>query len=100
MTVKRTRLSPKKVEKILVVIQENKKKVKEFMKKTSYEVKVTEGKGFEEIDIKEIVRVHEEEEEKYSDDGADAFNSNAEKVESEEYDSEDFTDESTDDEAD
>ena len=99
VTVKRTRLNPKKVEKILV-IQENKKKVKEFLKKTSYEVKATEGKGFDEIDMKEIVRVHEEEEEEDSDDGADAFDSDDEEAESEEYDSDDFTDESTDNEAD
>ena len=50
------------------------------------------------IDMKEIARVHEEEED--SDDGADAFDSDAEEAESEEYDSDDFTDESTDDEAD
>ena len=49
------------------------------------------------IDMKEIARVHEEED---SDDGADAFDSDAEEAESEEYDSDDFTDESTDDEAD
>ena len=30
------------------------------MKKTTYEVKPNEGKGFSEIDIKELVRVHEE----------------------------------------
>ena len=62
VTVKRTRLNPKKVEKI-VIIQENKKRVKEFMKKTTYEVKPNEGKCFSEIDIKELVRVHEEVEE-------------------------------------
>ena len=45
VTVKRTRLNPKKVEKI-VIIQENKKRVKEFMKKTTYEVKPNEGKCF------------------------------------------------------
>ena len=66
VTVKRTRLNPKKVEKI-VIIQENKKRVKEFMKKTTYEVKPNEGKCFSEIDIKELVRVHEEVEEEEED---------------------------------
>ena len=60
--MKRTRLNPKKVEKI-VIIHENKKRVKEFMKKTTYEVKPNEGKCFSEIDIKELVRVHKEVEE-------------------------------------
>ena len=105
VTAKRTRLNPKKVEKILV-IQENKKKVREFLSKTTYEVKKNAGKGFWDIDIKEIVRLHEEEEEEDSDDGADAFDSDGdgEEVESEQYDSEDFSDEFsdefTDDEAD
>ena len=94
VTVKRTRLNPKKVEKILI-IQENKKRVKEFLKKTTYEVKPNEGKVFSEIDIKELVRVHEEEEED-SDDGADAFDSDVEEGDSEEYDTDDFSDEFTD----
>ena len=100
VTVKRTRLNPKKVEKILI-IQENKKRVKEFMKKTTYEVKPNEGKGFSEIDIKELVRVHEEveEEEEDSDDGADAFDdSDVEEGDTEEYDTDDFSDEFTDEE--
>ena len=93
VTRKRTRLNPNKVEKI-VVIQENRKKVKEFMMKTTYEVKKTEGKGFGEIDIKEIVRIHEDEQdnEEDSDDGADAFDSDEDEAESENYDSDDFTD--------
>ena len=97
VTVKRTRLNPKKVEKILI-IQENKKRVKEFLKKTTYEVKPNEGKVFSEIDIKELVRVHEgvEEEEEDSDDGADAFDSDVEEGDSEEYDTDDFSDEFTD----
>ena len=88
------------------MIQENKKKVREFLSKTTYEVKKNDGKGFWDIDIKEIVRLHEEEEEEDSDDGADAFDSDGdgEEVESEQYDSEDFSDEFsdefTDDEAD
>ena len=102
VTVKRTRLNPKKVEKI-VIIQENKKRVKEFMKKTTYEVKPNEGKCFSEIDIKELVRVHEEveEEEEDSDDGADAFDdSEVEEGDSEEYDTDDFSEEFTDEEDD
>ena len=43
-----------------VVLLSLHKRVKEFMKKTTYEVKPNEGKGFSEIDIKELVRVHEE----------------------------------------
>ena len=65
------------------------------MKKTTYEVKPNEGKVFSEIDIKELVRVHEEEEED-SDDGADAFDSDVEEGDSEEYDTDDFSDEFTD----
>ena len=42
VTVKRTRLNPKKVEKI-VIIQENKKRVKEFMKKTTMRSSQTKG---------------------------------------------------------
>ena len=101
ITVKRTRLNPKKVEKI-VIIQENKKRVKEFMKKTTYEVKPNEGKCFSEIDIKELVRVHEEvEEEEDRDDGADAFDdSEIEEGVSEEYDTDDFSEEFTDEEDD
>ena len=94
VTVKRTRLNPKKVEKI-VIIQEN--------KKTTYEVKPNEGKCFSEIDIKELVRVHEEveEEEEDSDDGADAFDdSEVEEGDSEEYDTDDFSEEFTDEEDD
>ena len=72
------------------------------MKKTTYEVKPNEGKGFSEIDIKELVRVHEgvEEEEEDSDDGADAFDSDVEEGDSEEYDIDDFSDEFTDEEDD
>lgn len=88
VTRKRTRLNPRKVEKI-VVIQENRKKVKEFLRKTTYEVKTTERKGFEEIDIKEIVRIHEEEQD--SEDGADAFDSDEDEAESDDYDSDEFT---------
>ena len=102
VTVKRTRLNPKKVEKI-VIIQENKKRVKEFMKKTTYEVRPNEGKCFSEIDIKELVRVHEEveEEEEDSDDRADAFDdSEVEEGDSEEYDTDDFSEEFTDEEDD
>ena len=94
VTVKRTRLNTKKVEKI-VIIQEN--------KKTTYEVKPNEGKCFSEIDIKELVRVHEEveEEEEDSDDGADAFDdSEVEEGDSEEYDTDDFSEEFTDEEDD
>ena len=43
-----------------VVLLSLHKRVQEFMKKTTYEVKPNEGKGFSEIDIKELVRVHEE----------------------------------------
>ena len=55
-------------------------------------------KVFSEIDIKELVRVHEEveEEEEDSDDGADAFDSDVEEGDSEEYDTDDFSDEFTD----
>ena len=95
-------MNPKKVEKI-VIIQENKKRVKEFMKKTTYEVRPNEGKCFSEIDIKELVRVHKEveEEEEDSDDGADAFDdSEVEEGDSEEYDTDDFSEEFTDEEDD
>lgn len=100
VTIKRTRLNPKKVEEILV-IGENKKKVAAFMKKTTYEVKKTEKNIFAEIDIKEIVKKHEEEEmeesEEDSDDGADAFESEEEEAMSgEEYDSDDLTDDEMD----
>ena len=59
---------------------------------------LNEGKAFSEIDIKELVRVHEEveEEEEDSDDGADAFDSDVEEGDSEEYDTDDFSDEFTD----
>ena len=101
VTIKRTRLNPKKVEEILV-IGENKKKVAAFMQKTTYEVKKTEKNIFAEIDIKEIVRKHEEEEmesEEDSDDGAEAFESEEEEAKSsEEYDSD--SDDLTDDEMD
>ena len=73
------------------------------MKKTTYEVKPNEGKCFSEIDIKELVRVHEEveEEEEDSDDGADAFDdSEVEEGDSEEYDTDDFSEEFTDEEDD
>ena len=81
----------------------SKRRVKEFMKKTTYEVKPNEGKCFSEIDIKELVRVHEEveEEEEDSDDGADAFDdSEVEEGGSEEYDTDDFSEEFTDEEDD
>ena len=101
VTIKRTRLNPKKVEEILV-IGENKKKVAAFMQKTTYEVKKTEKNIFAEIDIKEIVRKHEEEEmesEEDSDDGAEVFESEEEEAKSsEEYDSD--SDDLTDDEMD
>ena len=101
MTIKRTRLNPKKVEEILV-IGENKKKVAAFMQKTTYEVKKTEKNIFAEIDIKEIVRKHEEEEmesEEDNDDGAEVFESEEEEAKSsEEYDSD--SDDLTDDEMD
>ena len=63
--------------------------MKEFLRKTTYEVKTTERKGFEEIDIKEIVRIHEEEQD--SEDGADAFDSDEDEAESDDYDSDEFT---------
>ena len=99
VTIKRTRLNPKKVEEILV-IGENKKKVAAFMKKTTYDVKKTEKNIFAEIDIKRILRKHEEEEmesEEESDDGAEAFESEEEEAMSgEEYDSDNLTDDDVD----
>ena len=82
------------------MIGENKKKVSAFMKKTTYDVKKTEKNIFAEIDIKEIVRKHEEEEmesEEDSDEGAEAFESEDEEAMSgEEYDSDDLTDDEMD----
>ena len=82
------------------MIGENKKKVAAFMKQTSYEVKKTEKNIFAEIDIKRIVRKHEEEEmesEEESDDGAEAFESEEDEAMSgEEYDSDDLTDDEMD----
>ena len=92
VTRKRTRLNPKKVEEI-VVIQENTKKVEHFLEKTTYNVPKGGVNGFAGIDIKEIVRLHQEEED--SDDGADAFESDQEDEKTPEYDS-DFSDSDSD----
>ena len=93
VTRKRTRLNPKKVVEI-VVIQENTEKVLAFLQKTTYEVKKTETNIFAGIDIKEIVRRHEEEEKasEDSDDGADAFDSESDDADGEKYESDDFFD--------
>ena len=92
VTRKRTRLNPKKVEEI-VVIQENTEKVAAFLQKTTYEVKKTGRNIFAGIDIKEIVRRHEEEEEasEDSDDGVDAFDSKSDDADGDKYESDDFS---------
>ena len=88
-----TRLYPKKVKEI-VVIQENTEKVAAFLQKTTYEVKKTGRNIFAGIDIKEIVRRHEEEEEasEDSDDGGDAFDSKSDDADGDKYKSDDFSD--------
>ena len=93
VTRKRTRLNPKKVEEI-VVIQENTEKVAAFLQKTTYEVKKTGTNIFAGIDIKEMVRRHEEEEavSEDSDDGADAFDSESDDADGDKYESDDFSD--------
>ena len=59
VTVKRTRMRPKKVEQ-LIVIKENKSKVEDFKRRTTYEIDRTGQNGFLDIDIEEIVKETED----------------------------------------
>ena len=69
---KRTSLKPNKVEQT-IIINENKRKVMEFLKKTNYNVIKTEENAFLNIEIDEIVR-DAEDKVKDSVAGAEAFN--------------------------
>ena len=59
VTAKRNRLAPKKVEN-LIVIKENMEKVDDFMTKGEYNIKKTDSKAFDNIEVEQIDRVEDD----------------------------------------
>ena len=92
VTKKRTRLLPTKVENS-IIINENRAKVEDFMKRTSLDIVKTKENAFLNINIEEIVRVAEDAEEP---EGAEMFGSDDSEDSEDDYD--DTSEESEDDE--